>query len=133
MPRILRAPIDMVSIATMSTLKQLTVSERRARALLAAWNSASAPRLQDAIEQASLCQATSRSSDEAERVEMIQEIAATLRLWMEGERSRTDLDASIELLRHLAGSLERASLAPAGPASTRSASVRFEMLACAAN
>ncbi len=107
----------------MPTLKQFTVSERRARTLLAAWNSANALRLQEAIDQASECQAVSRSSDEAERIEMIQEIAATVQLWMEGGRSRTDLDASIELLRHLAGSLERVS----------SASARFEMLACAAN
>lgn len=112
----------------MPTLKQFTASERRARTLLAAWNCASAPRLKEAIEQASLSHAVSRSSDEAERIEMIQEIAATLQLWMEGGRSRTDLDASIELLRHLAGSRERG-----GSAYVSSASVRFEMLACAAN
>lgn len=89
--------------------KHFTVSERRARALLAAWNSASALRLQQAIAQAALEKDAPRCSGEAERIEMIQEIADTIRLWMNGGRSRADLDASIELLRHLAGSPVRPS------------------------
>jgi hypothetical protein len=97
-----------------------TGSERSARALLAAWNSADAPRLEEAIGQAAIERHAPRSWSEAERIELIQEIAATIRLWMNGGRSRTDLDASIELLRHLAGS----------PVNVNSEAVQFEMHVC---
>jgi hypothetical protein len=97
--------------------KHFTGSERRARALLAAWNSASATRLEEAIAQAALEKHAPRSWSEAERIEMIQEIAATIRLWMNGRKSRTDLEASIDLLRHFAGS----------PMTVNSEAVQFEM------
>jgi hypothetical protein len=100
--------------------KTFTGSERRARALLAAWNSADAPRLQEAIGQAAIEKHAPRSWSEAERIELIQEIAATIRLWMNGSKSRNDLDASIELLRHLAGS----------PVTVNSEAVQFEMRVC---
>jgi hypothetical protein len=87
----------------MTLQKTLTISEYRARVLLSAWNSASLARIEEATAEASLSSNGFDGSFEAERAEMIQEIAATIRLWMDGGTSRADLDCSIGLLQHLAG------------------------------
>jgi len=112
----------------MSTSKHFTISERRARALLAAWNSASVIRVQEAIAQAVRNQDAPCSWSETERIEMVQEIAATIQSWMSGRKGRTDLDASIELLRHLAGA-SVALHSSAAPLLFNLEVVRLEMLA----
>jgi hypothetical protein len=83
---------------------QLTVSEVYARKLLAAWNSGELTQLQSALDWAAAMQAARLSSSERERIEMVQEIAGSIRLWLRGlnTRSQADLQASLRLLRHLA-------------------------------
>ncbi|MGD1090851.1 MAG: hypothetical protein ABSB35_02535 [Bryobacteraceae bacterium] len=84
----------------------LTVSERYARKLLAAWNSGELRQLQSALDWPDGAQAARLPSAERERIEMVQEIAGSIRLWLRGlnTRSQADLQASLRLLRHLARS-----------------------------
>jgi hypothetical protein len=71
-------------------------------------------------------------SSEIERIELVQEIAATIRLWLQGIRrkSTTDVEASVRLLRHLARCEDAEDLPEATP--TREAA-RSEMLVFARN
>jgi hypothetical protein len=87
----------------------LTYSQRRARALLAAWNSASLPRLQSALAPFP-SQPVALTSDEEERMEMVAEVEHFLRSWLdrsgpEGSARKNEIAllASLKLLRHLAG------------------------------
>lgn len=104
----------------MPATKQLTRSQRRARLLLAAWNSGVSTRVREAVEQAAPGADARTPWSEVERLEMLQEVASTIGSWMNGTSDRTALDAALGLLRHLAG---------APPEISREA-VRFEMLAC---
>jgi|HubBroStandDraft_6_1064221.scaffolds.fasta_scaffold1625596_1 hypothetical protein len=81
-----------------------TVSERYARKLLAAWNSGELRQLQSALDGPDAAQAARLPSAELERIEMVQEIASSIRLWLRGlnTASQADLQASLRLLRHLA-------------------------------
>lgn len=87
-----------------SSLHSAPAARRSARMLLAAWNAADLRQIQNAIEQASRIEPTSLRAADAERLEMIQEIAAVIRQWMAGHKSSSDLKASLDLLRHLANS-----------------------------
>ena len=81
--------------------KPLSASERSAREILAAWNSGDVVRLRSVLGHAGPT-FDGASAAEQERFEMIGEIAANLRAWMDNGSQREDLDASLALLRHLA-------------------------------
>jgi hypothetical protein len=87
----------------MNTLP-LTVSEAYARRLLAAWNSGELRQLQTALDWPTAAAEARLSSSERERIELVQEIAGSIRLWLRGlnTKSQADLQASLRLLRHLA-------------------------------
>jgi hypothetical protein len=72
--------------------------------LLAAWNSADLLRIHNAIDQVRGVDAGSIVADEAERLELLQEIAGVIRQWMEGRKSAADLNACLKLLGHLVNS-----------------------------
>jgi hypothetical protein len=78
-------------------------ARRSARMLLAAWNSADLKLIQNAIEEAHQTETGRLRSADAERIEMLQEVARVIRQWMAGHKSSSDLRASLDLLRHLAG------------------------------
>jgi hypothetical protein len=61
----------------MMNSKPLTLSERRARALLAAWNSADLARLEDTIESTVALSQAPLSTSEQERLDLLQEVAST--------------------------------------------------------
>ncbi|HEY4361260.1 MAG TPA: hypothetical protein VGN17_09835 [Bryobacteraceae bacterium] len=86
----------------------LTYSRRRARVLLAAWNSADLSRLEAVLDSPSSSGA--RSFEEEERMEMVAEVECSLRTWLDrtgasNAIAQTDvaLFAALKLLRHLAG------------------------------
>jgi hypothetical protein len=87
----------------MNDIKPLTASERCARSLLAAWNRGDLAALQTRLDTAPLAD-TGATSSEKERIELVEEIASTIRLWLQGMRRKSpaDMDASLRLLRHLA-------------------------------
>ena len=84
--------------------KPLTLSERRARALLAAWNSADLARLEDTIESTVALSQAPLSTSEQERLDLLQEVASTIRTWVSTASSEhhSELKMSLGLLRHLA-------------------------------
>jgi hypothetical protein len=91
-------------IIHMTSTDSLTGSERLARALLAAWNSGDIPRLQDALGHIAVTDRASLSALEQERIEIVQEAAKTIRVWLSGARRKhADLNIALALLRHLAG------------------------------
>ena len=94
----------------------MTNSKCCARMLLAAWDSADPLKIQGAAARAD--QALPASSLELERIEMIRGAAGILRQWTVGSGIDENLDASLALLRHMAG-----------PAFT--ATAPLEMRACA--
>jgi hypothetical protein len=91
----------------MQSPASLTYSQRRARFLLAAWNSGSLSRLEAALEPIS--DPATFTSDEEERMEMVAEVECSLRTWLNrSERSSSrkndvSLLVALKLLRHLAG------------------------------
>jgi hypothetical protein len=88
-----------------------TDSKRSARMLLAAWDSGDLSKIQNAADHADeVCPATDM---EAERIDMVRQAGAVLRqhgakedVCEEGCRD-AELDASLRLLRHLAGATVR--------------------------
>jgi len=96
--------------------KHVPVARRCARMLLAAWNSADLRQIQNAIDQTEAIQLASLRGADVERLELLQEIAAVLRQWMAGQQATSDLNASLDLLRHIAN-VDRFSTAP--PLETR--------------
>jgi hypothetical protein len=90
-----------------------TDSKRSARMLLAAWDSSDLLRIQDAAERAAaVSPAMAPEADrieDAERMEMVRVAAGVLRQHIEGKEGCPDaeLDASLRLLRHLAGAAVR--------------------------
>lgn len=86
-------------------MQNSTTSERVAGILLAAWNSADSLHIRKALDQARAFQPM--STCEAERIELIQEICSVFRRWMEHGENAADVDASLELLRHLADARPR--------------------------
>jgi hypothetical protein len=88
----------------MTNTKPLTVSERSARALLAAWNTGELARLEAALDGPAALQDARLPASERERIELVREVANCIRAWLQGagQKAQTDLQASLKLLRHLA-------------------------------
>lgn len=78
-----------------------TASKRSARMLLAAWDSADLEQIRDAADHAYAV--LPASEFEAERIEMVREAGSVLRQSKQGSAASADLEASLRLLRHLAG------------------------------
>ena len=92
----------------MTSTDSRTESERLARALLAAWNSGDIPRLQDALSHIAVTDQASLSALEHERIEIVQEAAKTIRVWLSGaKRKHADLNIALALLRHLAAAQDQ--------------------------
>jgi hypothetical protein len=92
-----------------TTMNTLSVSKHCARMLLAAWNSADLSRLQSALTLAEGVQAGRLAYAEQERIELVHEIASMIRQWMKQQRTGEDLNASLQILRHLAQDVEAIS------------------------
>jgi len=93
----------------------LTYSQRRARLLLAAWNSADLSRLEAAL--CSACSSPAPTFEEEERLEMVAEVESSLRDWLDRTGSRVlfarnevALFTALKVLRHLAGCEAAASV-----------------------
>lgn len=82
-------------------METVTNSKCCARLLLAAWDSADPLQIQTAAARAD--RAAPAGSLESERIEMVRGAAGILRQWTIGSRQDADVNASLELLRHLAG------------------------------
>jgi hypothetical protein len=93
----------------MMKMKSVAVSERRARMLLAAWNSGDVGRLRETLTQGGISAEPDgkplTGEDERERMEMLETIADAMRNWLRrgGDAPAEDLKVSVKLLRHLAG------------------------------
>jgi hypothetical protein len=83
----------------------LTVSERRARLLLSAWNSGDLARLESALNSVSNASNTSLPCGEMERIEMVNEVSSTIQGWIDRCRDQHELETSLRLLRHLASAV----------------------------
>jgi hypothetical protein len=81
----------------------LSGSQRRARFLLAAWNSADLSRLEAALDMTAIRAAATYG--EQERMEMVEEVEYTLRNWLDSSARRNEVEllASLKILRHLTG------------------------------
>jgi hypothetical protein len=87
----------------MTFTDSLAGSDRVARSLLAAWNSGDVPCLRNELSQIAVTDYSSLSALEHERIEIVQEIAQTIRAWLSGARKKhADLNVALALLRHLA-------------------------------
>ena len=117
----------------------LTSSERRARTLLAAWNSGELARLEDALDRtAGDIGEDTLPACEQERFDLLQQITLTIRAWLSAATAAKDADlkAALGLLRHLAR-CERSQMPargdlPVGPRRTAS-SASFDLLASLQN
>ena len=88
---------------TMTSTESLTVSDCFARSLLGAWNSGDLLRLRNELNQVALADRSGLSGFEQERIEIVQEVAKTIRVWLNGARKKhTELNVALVLLRHLA-------------------------------
>jgi len=81
---------------------QNAASHRRARTLLEAWRAADVPKIHSAIAQAQSAADLPLASEEAERMELVQEAGLLIREWMQGKRTAIDLEAGLTVLRHMA-------------------------------
>jgi hypothetical protein len=87
----------------MTDTHSLTTSDRSARSLLAAWDSGNVPSLRDELNRIAGTDYSSLSAFDHERIEIVQEIAQTIRVWLGGGRKKhADLNIALALLRHLA-------------------------------
>jgi hypothetical protein len=88
----------------MTEPKLLTASERCARSLLAAWNTGDLAALESALRQSAVSGYVDLSAGEEERMEIVQEIASNIQMWLRGVRSTrpADLNTNLDLLLHLA-------------------------------
>ena len=86
---------------TMTSRQPLTGAQRRARFLLAAWNSGELSRVRKALEQ--YREGDSPASGQ-EREELVDAAAETIRAWLNQPRTcpEADLQAGLHLLGHLA-------------------------------
>jgi hypothetical protein len=93
----------------MMKTKSTPASERRARMLLAAWNSGDLRRLRETLMQGGISADPGSwplaGEDERERMEILATIADAMRNWLRrgGDAPVEDLQVSVRLLRHLAG------------------------------
>jgi len=87
-----------------------TQSGHFARTLLAAWDNGDLPGLRDELSQIAVADRSHLSAFEEERIEIVQGVAQTIRVWLNGARKRhADLNIALSLLRHLA-TVDEASL-----------------------
>jgi hypothetical protein len=87
----------------MTYTDSLIGSERFAQSLLAAWNSGDVPRLRNELREIAAADSSSMSAFEGEKMEIVQGIAQTLRVWLGGARGKhPDLNIALALLRHVA-------------------------------
>ena len=84
-------------------MEPLKTSATAAKMLLSAWNGADPSRIAVAIERWRSVKTMVHTSD-AERMELLEGICCVFGKWLEGQASADDLNASLALLRHLAGS-----------------------------
>jgi hypothetical protein len=77
------------------------MAQRRARALLAAWNSGNLARLEAALDENDECEALQLPAIERERFEVISEVANAIRGWIARVKTETELQAALLLLRHV--------------------------------
>jgi hypothetical protein len=91
-----------MNTVTMTSPDCSAVIRTSARRLLAAWNSGDLGVLKVALDRP-MCEPASAS--EMERMEMVEAVADTIRTWIREPDGcpQADLDASLRLLRHLAG------------------------------
>jgi len=93
----------------MMKTKSAALSEHRARLLLAAWNSGDLRRLRETLTQGGISAEPGSwpltGEDERERMEILATIADAMRNWLRrgGDAPAEDLQVSVKLLRHLAG------------------------------
>jgi len=93
----------------MMKTKSAAVSEHRARLLLSAWNSGDLRRLRDTLAHSWISVEPAgwplAGEDERERMEMLATIADAMWNWLRrgGDAPAEDLQVSVKLLRHLAG------------------------------
>jgi hypothetical protein len=82
-------------------------AQRRARILLAAWNSGNLARLEAALNDNGGdnwdCSDVRLPAIERERIELIGEVVQSIRGWIAKARTQTELQAALLLLRHLGG------------------------------
>lgn len=76
-------------------------AQRRARALLAAWNSGSLSRLEAELDANSAFMDMPLPAIERERIEIIGEVVDAIRGWIARVRTETELQAALLLLRHV--------------------------------
>ncbi len=88
----------------MPSTKPLTVSERYARSLLAAWNRREVIELKGLLLAHPLPEPAAAPAAELERVDLLQEICRNLLIWdAAGQRKNaTNVAVAVALLRHLA-------------------------------
>lgn len=86
----------------MNYLSGPACAQRRARALLAAWNSANLKRLETALDANSNCPDLQLPTIERERIELVDEVVKTIRGWIASATTETELQAALVLLRHVA-------------------------------
>ena len=88
----------------MPSIKPLTVSERYARSLLAAWNNRELTELKGLLAAPPFPDSEPVRVVERERVDLLQEIGRNLVIWeAAGERKNaTNVAVAVALLRHLA-------------------------------
>jgi hypothetical protein len=88
----------------MTHTDSLPGSERFAKSLLSAWNSGDIPRLRQELSQIAVTDYASLplSAFEHERIEIVQQVAQTIRVWLSGaKRKHADLNIALALLRHM--------------------------------
>jgi hypothetical protein len=86
----------------MTYTDSLTDSERTARSLLAAWESGDVPSLRQELSQIAVMDHSSLPAFEHERMEIVQGVAQTMRVWLSGAKKKhADLNVALTLLRHL--------------------------------
>jgi hypothetical protein len=86
----------------MNRLSGQAFAQRRARALLAAWNSASLERLETALDANPDDADLQLPAMERERIELVDEVVKAIRGWIAGDRTESELQAALILLRHVA-------------------------------
>jgi hypothetical protein len=75
-----------------------------------AWNSGDVPRLRNELSQISAISPSSLPALENERMEIVQGVAHTIRIWLGGAKgAHADLNIALTLLRHMAVSKEAAA------------------------
>ena len=85
----------------MNQLSGPAFAQRRARTLLAAWNSGSLERLEAALDANWDCAGFQLPAIEMERIEILGEVVNAIRGWIARVKTETELQAALLLLRHV--------------------------------